>query len=433
MSPVDGGKLLGMRTAVLPLLLAVLAVGCSDATDDAAPSTSAAASTSRSTTTSAAPASTTTTTTSTTTIPPAVAFVDDLVAGLSARELAQQLVVFGDAGRIEAELVEETGTLCFGGLFVTDLSENWRPVDSVDAAASAMAALRSSFSACSIPPFVATDAEVGANVLRVPVDPLPDAQTLEANHRADPGTTSEGLAPAASVFAASLRAVGVDVNFGVVADVDAADGFYMDTAGRSFGSDPNTVGEITSALIEGHCAAGVAPALKHFPNQGSTEADPHLDDSFSINDAAAWRTVGAIPYESTNAPMVMVGHIRYPSIDGGTPASLSTTIVSGWLRSELGYEGVVITDDLLVMRGAGRELSPAQRAIDALVAGADLALFVDAERGVATIDAIEERILTDEAFAAKARVSAARTVRLKGALGLLPGAEPDWFSLCASR
>ena len=98
--------------------------------------------------------------------------------------------------------------------------------------------------------------------------------------------------------------------------------------------------------MTGHCNAGVAATLKHFPNQGATLNDPHLGESVSSNSLEQWRTFGAVPYVDSNAPVVMTGHIRYPGIDGNRPASLSREITTGWLRTELGFAGVVITDDL---------------------------------------------------------------------------------------
>ncbi len=268
-------------------------------------------------------------------------------------------------------------------------------------------------------------------MLKVPVAPLPSPATLEANHLADPGATSIALATAAESFATELASIGVHVNFGVVADVDVGPGTYMDRQARSFGADPAVVAAITGTMVEGHCAAGVAATLKHFPNQGSTVEDPHRLDSFSINDPDAWASFGALPYVDTRAPLVMTGHIRYEGVDNGTPASLSGVITS-WLRANLAYGGVIVTDDMHVMRGVGSDLTPAQRAIAALRAGADLALFVGTDDAADIVAGLVAEASVDPAFADRIAESAARVLRLKGALGLIPGASATWFDWCVA-
>jgi len=418
------------------LSFGLVTVACTTGTDEstepapASVSTTSLAPTTSIVTTTTSTTTSTTSTTTTTTVPPDIVAIENVLSRLDDRSLAQQLVIFGAAGSVSDGLLNAVGSVCVGGVFVTDSSQNWSPISSPDAARSAITELRRAADACAVAPFVATDAEPGTQVLRVPVTPLPGATTLEANHMAEPGTTTVGLAPSAQAFAAELSDLGVDVNFGVVADVDVGDRFYMARQNRSFGADPDVVGAITAALVEGHCAAGVAPTLKHFPNQGSTPEDPHLADSFSANSPEEWRNFGAMPYEATSAPLVMVGHIRYPDVDDGVSAVFSSTIVSGWLRQDLGYRGVVVTDDLLAMRGVGADLGVPERALAALRAGADLALFVDARGGEATIDAIVAAMVNDPAFASTVRASAERILRLKGALGLLPEADPAWFALC---
>ena len=423
-------SLLLATAAVFVVVVALVVSRLGDDTngDGVAPATSTSTS---STTTTTSTTTTSTTTTTTTTIPPGDVAIAGVLASLGDRELAQQLVVFGGSGPVETAIERGVGDLCVGGVFVTESSGNWAPASSPEAATAAVTGIIDAAAGCAAPPIVATDAEVGTQVLRVPVDPLPSAADLEANHLAEPATTDVGLVPATEAFAGQLAALGIDVNFGVVADVDADEGLYMQRRGRTFGADPAVVSAIADALVTGHCAAGVAPTLKHFPNQGSTPEDPHVTDSFSVNDPDTWRTVGAVPYRSTRAPLVMVGHIRYPEVEDGTPATLSRTIITGWLRTELAYDGVIVTDDLLAMRGVG-DLTVPERAVAALAAGADLALFVAAEDGSVIVDAIVARMGTDAEFAAQVHVSAERVLRLKGALGLLPGADPDWFTLCGS-
>ena len=411
--------------AVLVVIGVLVGSGSGDGAPEVAPTTTA---TSSSTTPTTSTTSTTTIiTTTTTTLPPEVVALEALLGAMSDRDIAKQLVVFGAAGSDPATSIGDAlGDPCIGGVFVTKNVGNWFPAASLEAATEAIGEVTEAGADCAAPPFITTDAEPGTRVLKVPVDPLPTPATLEANHVLDPATTSEGLAPAAEMFASQLADAGVHVNLGVIADVDAGDGFYMDREGRSFGGDPGVVRDIAFTLLDGHCRAGVVPTLKHFPNQGSTVEDPHAEDSFSVNDFETWAEFGALPYIGAPSPMVMTGHIRYDGVDGGLPATLSREITTGWLRDALKYGGVVITDDLHSMRGVD-DLAPADRGVTAIAAGADLALYVATDDAASVVDAIEARMATDPQFAQQARDSAMRVLELKGRIGLLPEVDPEWF------
>ncbi len=399
--------------------------------DDPTTITATTSTTASTTSTTITSTTSTTTTTTTTTLPPGRAEMDALLSQMSLVDKARQLVVSGASGADPGVTIEDAvGTLCVGGVFVSKNVENWSPAADLAAATAAIAIISERAESCVIRPFITTDAEAGTLVLKVPVSPLPSPSTLEANHVADPGTTSEGLAEAAVAFATELAGAGVHVNLGVIADVDLGDNYYMARQGRSFGGDPATVAAITDAIVEGHCRSGVAATLKHFPNQGSTVEDPHRLDSVSVNDADAWAGAGRVPYVDTRSPLVMTGHIRYAEVDEGLPASISHEITSGWLRDGLGYEGVVITDDLHGMRGITEELGSTARGAAAIAAGADLALYVSAVDLAGVIDAIVARAETEPAFAAQVDASVERVVRLKAALGLVDGLDPAWFSLC---
>ena len=439
--PVGGGGRLsrmsrrvvfGILAAVAVLLIVISRAGSEGQIDGAQPTTSTTSTTPSTTTssTTTTTSTTSTTTTTSTTLPPDVEAIEALLDSMSDRQIAQQLVALGASGPAPADSIADAlGDPCVGGVFVTKNVGNWQPAESLDAASGAIAAVVEAASDCPAPPFITTDAEPGRRVLKVPVDPLPTPATLAAGVVDDPDGAA--LAVEAGRFAADLATAGVDVNLGVIVDVDAGAGFYMDREGRSFGADPLVADVLGRALVDGHCRAGVAPTLKHFPNQGSTVEDPHRENSFSVNDFDAWLELGAVPYLDTDAPLVMTGHIRYEGADDGLPASLSAEITTGWLRESLGYSGVIITDDLHTMQGVA-QFAPADRGVTAIEAGADLALYVAADDAAEVVDAIVERMAADPEFATQARGSAARVLRLKGALGLLPDTEPEWFELCGA-
>ncbi|RMG42931.1 MAG: glycoside hydrolase family 3 protein, partial [Acidobacteria bacterium] len=174
-----------------------------------------------------------------------------------------------------------------------------------------------------------------------------------------------------------LAALGFDIDFAPVVDLDEGDG-SNGIGPRAFGAEPGRVAAAAGAVLAGLAAAGVAGCLKHFPGLGETETDTH--ESLAVCEAAADRLWDrhARPFRelAARSPLVMIAHAWYPAVDPGDPlpATFSERLVTGWLRERCRYEGLVITDDLTM--GALRAWpSPGERALRALRAGADLVLF----------------------------------------------------------
>lgn len=381
--------------------------------------------------TTALPTSTTvstTTTTTTTTLPIEERVLSSLIGEMSLRDKALQLLVVGGPGTDLIEAIDQrVGSSCVGGVFLTEAQNNWGfDINGRASADAVLAAARR----CTVGPVVVTDAEAGLRVLKVPVEPLVHPKNLDVAVGEDlPSATAEFRSRSIR-FASDLAAAGVHLNLGVLADVDVDANHYMARQRRSFGGDPVAVGALSEAMVMGHCEAGVAAVLKHFPNQGATLNDPHFGDSVSSNSFEQWRSFGAVPYVDTVAPVVMTGHIRYQGVDGNRPASLSSEITNGWLRGELGFNGVVITDDLATMAGVTVEGSAGARAVAAIEAGADLVLFVSHSEIDQIVASIVERASADPGFLARVDESLDRLLRLKAALGLVVPLDPAQFSLC---
>lgn len=214
-----------------------------------------------------------------------------------------------------------------------------------------------------VPPFVAVDHE-GGEVAHAPwVAPEPSAAELGA--RGDP---EEARAASERIGRALLRA-GVNTNLAPVVDTGAGAAI----GSRSFGADPDLVGRMGAAAVEGYEAAGIVSSAKHFPNHGPARSDSHVARPVVDHDLETVRAVDLPPFRAAadaGVPMVMVGHLLYPHIDPDNPASLSPDALR-LLREELGFEGVVITDDLS-MEGALQGGSTARAAVDAASAGADV-------------------------------------------------------------
>jgi beta-N-acetylhexosaminidase len=147
-----------------------------------------------------------------------------------------------------------------------------------------------------------------------------------------------------------IRAVGINVNYAPCADV-ASQADNPSLGIRSFGDDPTTVATMTAASVEGYISAGVLPTVKHFPGKGEARVDPHHELPLLDTDLEHLDTVELPPFTAAfraGAPLLMIGHYVVPAITGSReiPLSAIEKAIDGFVRAELGYEGVVITDAL---------------------------------------------------------------------------------------
>lgn len=186
----------------------------------------------------------------------------------------------------------------------------------------------------------------------------------------------------------ALAALGFDVDFHPIVDLDDSPGINA-IGDRSFGVDAGHVTAVAAAILDGLEAAGIAACLKHFPGLGGSDLDTHVALASSPVPAdLLWRD-HVRPYRelARRVPLVMTAHAHYRSVDGEEPipATFSRRLVGEWLRERVGYEGVVVSDDLEMGAVVAAATAPAERALRALDAGCDLALFchgLDAPRRV---------------------------------------------------
>jgi beta-N-acetylhexosaminidase len=264
------------------------------------------------------------------------------------------------------------------------------------------------------PPLIAIDEEGGRVTRLAPhVEGLPAAFT----------TSSAGLAELSDYwrrYGALLGAIGVDIDFAPVVDIcafDAPNGI----ADRSFGTDPAQVTTRGAAVMEALRASGVLPTLKHFPGLGSTVLDSHHHlptirkrrEQFEDEDLAPFKELCG------RAPAVMIGHGNYPFYSGASPvaATLSREIGTRLLRERMGFAGAAISDDLemkaVAARVAWEDLAPR-----VLEAGSDMVLICHRrDRILAARQAVDRRIGSDPAFAARCREAAGRVAALRHEAG----------------
>lgn len=195
-----------------------------------------------------------------------------------------------------------------------------------------------------------------------------------------------------SALAKDLMPLGFNVDFAPVADVLTNEENTV-VSRRSFGSDPEIVSEMVAELVRGLNEGNMLSAAKHFPGHGSTGGDTH--DGFAATDVTEedLKNIHLKPFEAAmeaGAPMIMVGHMTLTEIDSEYPATLSEKIVTGMLREELGYEGIIITD-AMNMGAIANNYTIAESTVMAVEAGCDMLLCVgNIETAVtALVDAVE--------------------------------------------
>jgi beta-N-acetylhexosaminidase len=274
--------------------------------------------------------------------------------------------------------------------------------------------------AAETPLLIATDQEYGTVVrIKEPATQFPGAMPLGATR--DP----EAARRAAEAAAVELRAMGLNQNFAPDADVNV-DPANPVIGVRSFSSDPELVGRFTTAQVTGYQAGGVAVSAKHFPGHGDTGTDSHLGLPVITHTAEEWERIDAPPFTAAIAAgtdMVMSGHLQFPALDDSLmPATLSAPIITGLLREQLGFDGVVVTDSL-EMEGVRTEYGDDRVPVMALLAGVDMLLMPPNFQIAfeAVLDAVASGELTEERIDASVR----RILALKSARGIIDSPTTD--------
>jgi beta-N-acetylhexosaminidase len=261
--------------------------------------------------------------------------------------------------------------------------------------------------------FVAVDQE-GGEISSAPwVDPQPSAAQV-----GDTGNPQKART-IAEKMGRQLRQAGVNTDLAPVAET----GSGAAIGSRSFGSDPELVSRMVAASVGGFEEAGVVSSAKHFPNHGPATVDSHTGRSVIRHDSQTIRSYDLPPLRAAidaGVPMVMVGHLTYPAIDPEHPASLSPKAI-GMLRQELGFEGVVITDDLS-MEAAKRDGTTPQAAVQAVKAGTDVMIVSNVpEVQAASYRAVVEAVESGEIPREQIYDSLERTMEVKEEYPLYEG------------
>ncbi|MFF0057174.1 glycoside hydrolase family 3 protein [Streptomyces microflavus] len=352
-----------------------------------------------------------------------------IIAGMSLEEKVGQLFVmrvYGhsatdpDQADIDANLkeigvrtaAELVATYHVGGIIYFTWAHNTRDPHQIAALSNGIQrAARAGRSR--VPLLISTDQEHGI-VCRVgePATLLPGAMALGA------GGSRSDTRRAAWIAGAELAAVGINQNYAPDADVNVNPANPV-IGVRSFGSDPESVAELVAAQVKGYQGAGVAATAKHFPGHGDTSTDSHTGLPVIGHTREQWEELDAPPFRAAiraRIDSVMTAHIVVPALDPSEdPATLSRPILTGILREELGYDGVVVTDSL-GMEGVRTKYGDDRVPVLALLAGVDQ-LLNPPNLSVAW-NAVLEAVRGGEISEARIDASILRILRLKTKLGL---------------
>ncbi len=230
----------------------------------------------------------------------------------------------------------------------------------------------------------------------------------------------------AAALGRELLAVGINMDLAPVLDVNSNPRNPV-IGTRSFGSDPQRVAAFGVAFIEGLQGAGVMAVGKHFPGHGDTGIDSHVTLPTVAHDRSRLEAVEFVPFRAAidaDVAGIMSAHVTFPSVDqtAGLPATLSSRVMTGLLRDELGYDGLLLTDSLEMGALARSGFPVPAAAVASLAAGADMLCIshgftVHRQVHAALVQAVEREQIS------MARLDAAvrRILTVKGGYGLLDG------------
>lgn len=322
----------------------------------------------------------------------------------SPRQMAGQRIMAGFSGTgLNPELKNLIDTICVGGIILFS-----RNIESRAQLAGLCRDARGYAKYCGQPePLIAVDQE-GGSVAR-----------LRSPDFFEPPAAAEITGPAqaaeyAEITASELVSLGISMNMAPVMDVaEPAGKSVMD--GRCFGSDPGFVAESGAAVIHGMQKKGVMAVAKHFPGIGRTVTDSHLDLPDLDTSFQELESRDLLPFERairSGSAGIMLSHVRYTALDSIWPASLSRRIARDLLRGQMGYDGLVITDDL-EMGAIANHYSMQEAASRILEAEIDMALICHSLEKVET--ALESILsgLSDPALPGGAAGSVSRILETK--------------------
>ncbi len=339
-----------------------------------------------------------------------------------AQRIGQLFMVGGAATGVSSATLTAISSYHVGNVILTGRSA--RGVSATRAITDGLQARAGSAATGGVPLFVSSDQEGGeVQVLSGPgFSTIPQAL-------AQGGWPTATLQGAARQWGGQLAAAGVNLNLAPVMDTVPVGQVNppIGSFNREYGHTPEVVATHGAAVVHGMAQAGVATTLKHFPGLGRVTAN--TDTTAGVTDNVTTSTDAYLaPFQAgiqAGAPFVMMSSAYYHLIDPDRPAAFSPTIIGSMLRGQLGFRGVVISDDL----GSAKQVaawSPGQRAVNFLNAGGDMVLTVDPSLIPSMVGTVSALAASDAAFRAEVNAAALLVLKVKQARGLIAGVAHDY-------
>jgi beta-N-acetylhexosaminidase len=340
---------------------------------------------------------------------PPAQLAETLVDRMTDDELLSQIFMFGWAGAEPDELLFQWVNRGLGSVKVF----GWNTDDIMLVAKSISSLQRAaSYNRFKIPLFVATDQEGGW------------IRHVKGETAITPGNMAIGASgyPADAWYSGyyisrEIKVLGININF--APSVDLYTNHNSTIIGpRSFGDNPVQAGILGAAFSAGSVAAGIIPTAKHFPGHGDTDSDSHLKLPVINIDEKTFKNRELVPFEyliKQHVPAIMSGHLSFPQVDSsGAPASLSKYFLTDLLRNKLGYEGLIITDDMM-MNGDTLYAGSVSNAFKlAIEAGNDIIISSTTARLYESLWTSNLQLMkTDKSFHARVKDAANRVVKAK--------------------
>jgi beta-N-acetylhexosaminidase len=297
--------------------------------------------------------------------------IQDKLDSMTLEEKAGQLLIVGFKGTFLNDRTKSyLNDLKVGGLILFD-----RNIESKGQIIGLVEEIKGSNAEEDIPLFLCIDEE-GGSISRLPKEyrRLPDPFQIGETNDVDIAFQFGQL------LGNRVKGLGLNLNFAPVLDIHSNPDNPV-IGKRAYGTNPERVSDIGLEVAKGIRNSSIIPAVKHFPGHGDTSTDSHLELPIIDKSLEELRNFELIPFEDAienNIEMIMMAHILLPSLDKDYPATLSKKIVHDLLRDEMGYEGVIVSDDM-TMGAIVNNFTLEDACIDFLKAGGDILLVCHGE------------------------------------------------------
>ncbi len=328
--------------------------------------------------------------------------VEEILEGMTLEEKVGQMILVGVAGtELDATAQGLFDRYHFGGLVEFDFNlVNPSQIQTLNNQLQTVGGSK-------LPLFIAIDEEGGLVARMRHIVPPPPSQ-LSIAQSGPPELAKEW----AVKISPQLKEYGFNLNFAPVADL----GSFKD---RHYSHDPKVAADYVEQASIGYEESGMLYSLKHFPGIGRGKTDTHNDSVVvdatpeELNDTDIAPFVRVINRNTNDKQMIMVSHVIYSKISGETPASLSPEIMTNLLREKLGYNGIIVTDDL-GMGAVARHYKPGDAAVMSVLAGVDMVMSCHVyENQKETAEALLEAVRTGKISEERINESLRRIIRVK--------------------